>query len=133
MSKCMKGNLKIECQSTVDAKGQQRFPGMDASVMAKYDGTHGFFKHVYEFWAKESGEFKVGIDLISEHATGFHWLRNPSHIMRYHAILHSREACPKDSKLVQSVMKYYSQEDEGDENDHDDQYLEEGVEERRQD
>ena len=117
MSLCMKEYLGLDCSGALDSKGQQRFTGMDASFIAKFDGKRGFFKRVYEFWGMESGEFKTGIDLVSEYGTGFHWLRNPSMILRNYAVLHPESACPKESALVQSYLRFYAQDDDDDENE----------------
>ena len=111
MSVCMK-EVGLECQNTEDDKGQQRFTGTSADFMAKYDGKSGFYKAVYEFKGKESGKFKTGIDLISEQSIGFHWLRYPAFLMRYHAVLRPEDACPKESPLVQSYVEYISQDDD---------------------
>ena len=118
MSRCMKDKLGIECRNTMDEKGQQRFLGMDASFVGKYDGkSDSFFQTVYEFWAEESGKFKVGSELVSEQATGFHWLRNQYHVMRYHALFHPEDACSKESQLVQSFKEYFGDNDDAEGHD----------------
>lgn len=116
MSLCMKEYLGLDCSGALDSKGQQRFGGADAQFIARFDGKRGYFKRVYEFWGKESGEFKTGIDVMSEHNTGFHWLRSPSIILRNHALLHPEGACPRESALVQSYLEFYAQDDD-DENE----------------
>jgi hypothetical protein len=59
MSICMK-SIGILCESDTDAKGQQRFPGMDPQFMAVFKGDRGYFKKLYDFWGEQSGRFKWG-------------------------------------------------------------------------
>lgn len=113
MSTCMKW-LGLECQHTEDEKGQQRFLGMGPLFIARFNGKGGYFRGVYNFWAKDTGEFKAGADLVSEQANGFHWLRSRYMILRNYAVLYPEDACPKDSKLVQSYLDFYAEEDDDD-------------------
>lgn len=109
---CMK-NIGVECEHTEDEKGQQRFIGMDVQTLATFTGREAellglglFYKRMYDFWGKDTGEYKFGANLMSDQNTGFHRLRSPSSILRMYALLYPMDACPNESKLVQSFLAY---------------------------
>jgi hypothetical protein len=103
--------LGIYCESDTDAKGQQRFVGMDPQYMAVTRGDKGFFEELYTFWGERSGGFKWGIDLISEQSIGFHNLRYPAFMERIYAVLFP-EACPSNSTLAKGMALLKESEDE---------------------
>lgn len=101
MGNCFR-TIDVLCNYTADAKGQQRFFGMDPQFMATFDGQKGYFKKNYEFWGETTGSFKAKADLVSEHAHGFHNLRYPAFMKRIYSILYP-EACPKNSTLSKNL------------------------------
>lgn len=101
LSHCLRG-IGILCGNTVDAKGQQRFLGMDPNFSATYKGDRGYFKRVYEWWGQTNGGFKCGIDIGSEQMTGFHNLRYPAFMHRIYA-LQFAGTCPSNSTVGQTL------------------------------
>lgn len=102
LTECLE-SIGIPCTSTADAKGQQRFVGMDPNFVATYRGNHGYFKDVWEYWGEQTGSFKWGKDLVSEQMNGWHNLKYPAFMKRIHALSHP-EACPVNSTVAR-VMK----------------------------
>jgi len=103
LSICLE-SIGIPCTSTADAKGQQRFVGMDPNFVATYNGDRGYFKRVWEYWGANTGRFKRGIDLVSEQMNGWHNLRTPRRMIRIHTI-HHPESCPLNSTVAKVMAK----------------------------
>ncbi len=106
--------IGVPCTSTADAKGQQRFLGMDPNFIATYRGDRGYFKQVWEFWGQNTGGFKWGKDLVSEQMNGWHNLRYPAFMYRIHTI-HHPESCPADSNVATTMAELMGKLEEDEE------------------
>jgi len=87
---------------------------MDPQFIATYKADRGYFKNVWEFWGKNHGGFKLGIDLVSEQMNGWHNLRYPAFMIRIH-VMHHPESCPADSIVATTLMEdlIHKEENEG--------------------
>ena len=101
MSNCLR-DIGILCGDTADAKGQQRFTGVEPNYLATHKGKRGYYKKVYDFWGKTNGGFKWGVNLYSEQSIGFHNLRYPAFMHRIHALQYPW-TCPTNSTIGQTL------------------------------
>ncbi len=113
MSICFQ-KINVNCQSTHDSKGQQRFIAMDPNYVAIYKGGEKqYSSKMYKLWGEQTGSFKYGSGLVSEEAIGFHNLRYPEFMKRIYALLYSNEnVCPKDSLLTTSFESLLKDDDD---------------------
>jgi len=102
---CLK-SIGIRCGDTADAKGQQRFHGMDPKWIAKRRRSFGLVHHrrLYDYWGSKHG-YKVGLDVISEQLTGYHNLRYPAFIHRLHALSYPG-VCSSNTVVGQTLNEY---------------------------
>ena len=100
MSNCLR-NVGIIGNNTVDEFGKQRFHIMDSEFIASYDGKHGYFSNLYDYWGIHNG-FKAHADIVSSQSVSFHFLHFPIKMKRHHAILY--RSCPQDSLLGSSLL-----------------------------
>jgi hypothetical protein len=88
---------------TADSKGQQRFHGGPPDWIESYNGNHGYFARMYNFWAVTMNHgFKAGVDLVSEQSIAFHFWRGHGKMRRAYAILYN--SCPTGSPLSESIV-----------------------------
>mmetsp|Transcript_23433 Transcript_23433/g.34751 ORF Transcript_23433/g.34751 Transcript_23433/m.34751 type:complete len:721 (+) Transcript_23433:212-2374(+) len=102
LSNCLRG-IGIICGKTNDINGRDRMPGMDPAFMATFKGDRGYFKNVYEFWGRQNGGFRWGLDFVSEQGIGFHNLRYPAFMHRIHALQYPG-ICPSNSTIGNSTI-----------------------------
>ena len=97
LGSCLQSISGIVGNNTVDQYGSQRFHGMDPQFVASFKGARGYFKKIYEYWAKQFGGYKVGMNLTSSESISFHLLKYPIWLKRHHAILY--KSCPLGTAL----------------------------------
>lgn len=86
----------IGCHDTADARGEQRYTGLEPNFVATSDGKHRFFKVLYNLWAADHG-WKIKEDLISSQHVAWHLLRTPVWQKRIHAVMY--RTCPIGTNL----------------------------------
>jgi glycoprotein-N-acetylgalactosamine 3-beta-galactosyltransferase len=88
--------LSIRCHDTADARGEQRYIGMEPNFVATSLGDRGFFQVLYKLWAQHHG-WKIKEDLISSQHVAWHLLRNVVSQKRIHAVMY--RTCPRGTVL----------------------------------